>query len=74
MFGRTEEKSTLSNTLRTRHFNQSKSNVDIEIDQFNNYPSDKTAKALMDLILDLGESVMHSIPDKIRIELKKFIR
>ena len=48
--------------------------VDRMINQFISNPSYETAYALMDLMLDFGESVMYNIPQKIRIELKKFKR
>ena len=73
-FGRIEVKTTHSNTLRTRYSNPSKSDVDRMINQFRSNPSYETAYALMDLMLDFGESVMHNIPQTIRIELKKFKR
>lgn len=73
-FGRIEVKSTHSNTLRTKYSNPSKSDVDRMINQFMSNPSYETAYALMDLMLDFGESVMHNIPQTIRIELKKFKR
>jgi hypothetical protein len=36
-----------------------------------NNPSSETTYALMDFILDYGESVMHNIPQTIRTKLKK---
>ena len=73
-FGRIEVKTAHSNTLRTRYSNPSKSDVDRMINQFISNPSYETAYALMDLMLDFGESVMPNIPQTIRIELKKFKR
>lgn len=77
-YGRMHTKTTSSSTLRmgssTRPSNTDINRTDInrKVDQFKKNPSIETADVLMDLILDYGERVINSIPDAIRIKLKKF--